>query len=193
MTGGRRLRRAILSTLFLLALAGATAAAGGPAARGAIAFDELPLNLALTQVRGNGRRVFATFEDPYCTYCRELAKETAEMNDVTIHTFLYPVLTPDSLPRAQAIWCAPDRVAAWNNWMLNGVAPPAARCDNAAIDRLLALGRKLRVRATPTLFLADGTRLTGTLSKMELEIAISSPRAMSSAAGTGTRRASALR
>ncbi|HNI52848.1 MAG TPA: DsbC family protein, partial [Accumulibacter sp.] len=39
----------------------------------AIKFSELPLALAVKQVRGDGKRVFATFEDPNCGYCKRLA------------------------------------------------------------------------------------------------------------------------
>ena len=42
-----------------------------------INFAELPLDLAIKQVRGTGKRVIATFEDPNCGYCKKLAKELA--------------------------------------------------------------------------------------------------------------------
>ena len=35
----------------------------------AISFADLPLELAFKQVRGDGKRVLATFEDPNCGYC----------------------------------------------------------------------------------------------------------------------------
>jgi thioredoxin-related protein len=41
----------------------------------------LPLALAVKQVRGDGKRVFATFEDPNCGYCKRLAKETARLDE----------------------------------------------------------------------------------------------------------------
>ena len=44
----------------------------------AIAFSELPLDLAVKQVRGDGKRVLVTFEDPNCGYCKRLAKDFAE-------------------------------------------------------------------------------------------------------------------
>jgi thiol:disulfide interchange protein DsbC len=171
----------------------ATGTAFGADSGKAIVFGDLPLDFAVTEVRGSGRRVFATFEDPYCIYCKRLASEIADMNDVTIHTFMYPVLTADSVARAKAIWCSSNRAKAWRNWMLKGTGSTAARCNAEAIDELLALGRKLKVRATPTIFFADGTRITGALSKMELEMAISSPQVMAYQADLGKKKKSSPR
>jgi thiol:disulfide interchange protein DsbC len=158
------------------------AGAADTAPKSAIEFSALPLELAVTQVRGSGRRVFATFEDPNCGYCKEFARQLADTDDVTIHTFIYPILSADSRAKARAIWCAPDRAAAWRDWMTSGKSPPPRRCDAHAIDEILALGRKLKIRATPTIFLADGERLSGLPDAMEFQMAISSPKALSAPA-----------
>lgn len=127
-----------------------------------IKFSDLPLDLAIKQVRGNGKRQLATFEDPNCTYCKKLAKELQGMTDVTIYTFVYPILSPDSAEKAKNLWCAPDRAKAWNELMLEGKAPPAANCSHPT-EKVVALGRKLNIRGTPTLFFADGSRVPGFL------------------------------
>ena len=62
----------------------------------AIKFSDLPLELAVKTVRGDGKRVVATFEDPNCGYCKKLAKEMQGMSNVTVYTFLLPILTRDS-------------------------------------------------------------------------------------------------
>ena len=67
----------------------------------AISFSDLPLDSAVKQVRGDGRRVLATFEDPNCGYCKRLAKDIAKLDNVTIYTFLYPILSPDSLEKSK--------------------------------------------------------------------------------------------
>ena len=54
----------------------------------AIDFDALPLKDAFTQVRGNGKRKMAVFEDPNCGYCKRFERDLQKVNDVTIHTFL---------------------------------------------------------------------------------------------------------
>lgn len=134
-----------------------------------IKFSDLPLDLAVKQVRGSGRRVFATFEDPNCGYCKKLAKELVAMNDVTIYTFLYPILSPDSTEKSKAIWCASDRVKAWNDWMVNGVQPATGKCDATAVDKVTAFGRKLNIRGTPTIFFTDGSRIPGYVPAAQIE------------------------
>jgi thiol:disulfide interchange protein DsbC len=138
-----------------------------------INFSDLPLNLAVKQVRGSGKRVFATFEDPNCGYCKKLAKDLQAMNDVTIYTFLYPILSPDSSEKSKAIWCAGDRAKAWNDWMINNTNPGGKTdCDTSAVDKVVALGQKLNIRGTPTIFLSNGERIPGAVSAAKLEQSI---------------------
>ena len=138
----------------------------------AIKFSDLPLELAVKTVRGDGKRVIATFEDPNCGYCKKLAKELVGMTDVTIYTFLYPILSPDSLEKSKAIWCAADKAKSWNDWMVGGSAPAAAKCDASAVDKTVALGQKLNIRGTPTIFFTDGSRAPGYMPVAQLEKAI---------------------
>jgi thiol:disulfide interchange protein DsbC len=139
----------------------------------AIDFNTLPLEQAVKVVKGNGSRSIATFEDPNCVYCKKLAKELQGMKDVTIYTFLYPILAPDSTEKSKNIWCAKDKGQAWTEWMVEAKVPPtvpaSAKCDTAAIDKNIALGRKLRINGTPTIFLTDGSRIGGYVSVAELE------------------------
>ena len=134
----------------------------------AIKFADLPLELAVKTVRGDGRRVFATFEDPNCGYCKKLAKEMAGMNNVTIYTFLLPILSRDSVEKSRAVWCTPDRAKAWNDLMVNGLAPAAGSCD-APIEKVMALAQKYNIRGTPTIFLSNGERIPGAVPVAQLE------------------------
>lgn len=136
-----------------------------------VKFSELPLDLAIKQVKGNGKRVLVTFEDPNCTYCRKLAKELQNVSDVTIYTFLLPILSPDSSEKAKNIWCASDRARAWSDLMLNGKQPASASCDHP-LEKLSALGRKLNIRGTPALIFADGSRVPGYMPAAMLEKAL---------------------
>ncbi|WP_459616611.1 DsbC family protein [Bordetella sp. 2513F-2] len=129
---------------------------------GAVDFDELPLDLAIRQVKGKGTRKVAIFEDPNCGYCKQLRHTLESVDDVTIYTFLYPILSPDSTVKTRNVWCAADPGRAWDDWMLRGRAPAAADCS-VPVDKLLALGQRLMVRGTPTLFFADGSRISGAL------------------------------
>ena len=139
-----------------------------------IDFATLPLDQAIKQVRGNGKRVIASFEDPNCGYCKRLAKDLQNLKDATVYTFLYPILSPDSTEKSKNIWCAKDKAAAWNDWMINAKAPAAAAagCDTGAIDKNVALGQKLKVTGTPTIFTADGNRLPGAVPLAQLEQAM---------------------
>jgi len=134
----------------------------------AVPFDQLPLDLALKQVKGKGTRRLAVFEDPNCGYCKQLRHTLQDVDDITIYTFLYPILAPDSADKARDVWCAPDPVRAWDDWMLRGKTPPRGDCETP-VDRVLELGQKLMVRGTPALFFGDGSRASGALPRDMLE------------------------
>jgi len=133
-----------------------------------VPFDELPLELAMKQVKGDGSRKLAIFEDPNCGYCKVLRKALGDIDNLTVYTFPYPILSPDSTQKVRNTWCAADRAATWDAWMLKGKVPPKADCD-VPIDQMLALGKKLMVRGTPALFFADGSRVGGAIPKEEIE------------------------
>lgn len=129
------------------------------------------LDLAVKQVRGSGKNVVVTFEDPNCGYCKKLAKEFLAMKDVTVYTFLMPVLGDDSFEKSKAIWCAPDRAKAWVDWMTAGKAlpPVPAKCDVAGLNRSAQLGAKLRINGTPAMFFPSGERVPGYMPAAEIE------------------------
>lgn len=133
-------------------------------------YKSLPFDQAVKVVRGDGSRQMAVFADPNCPYCKKFEKDLANMKNVTIYTFLYPILSQDSFERARGIWCAKDRVAAWNEQMLEGKAPPAAPADcKHPLQQNLALGQKLEVTGTPTIFFTDGRRLPGAVGADRIE------------------------
>ncbi|WDD96223.1 DsbC family protein [Burkholderia sp. FERM BP-3421] len=139
-----------------------------------IDFASLPLANAIKVVKGNGARKIAVFSDPNCPYCKKLETTLKSVDNVTVYTFLYPVLSPDSTVKSKSIWCATDRVKTWEAWMLDHRAPSgAAACDTSALEKNLALGRGMNVVGTPTIFLADGTRLPGAVSADQLNQALS--------------------
>ena len=129
----------------------------------AIEFSALPLELALKVQRGNGRRVLAMFTDPYCPYCRRLEQSLLQIDDITVYVFMYPVIRPENADHSRAVWCAPDRVKAWLDLAAADtpkVPAGGANCANP-VDKVLELGRSLRVSGTPTLFFANGERAGG--------------------------------
>ncbi len=135
----------------------------------AVKFDQLPLDLAFRMIKGNGKRKMAYFTDPNCPYCKRLDQELAKLTDITVHVFLYPVLSQDSRDKATAVWCSKDRVKAYSEMMLNGNPPKAAGTCDTPIDKILAYGQQQGIRATPTLFFADGQRVMGAIPADQLK------------------------
>jgi thiol:disulfide interchange protein DsbC len=155
--------------------------------RGKIDFKTLPLAKAIKVVKGNGSRTFAVFSDPDCPYCQQLEKSLLNVTDSTMYVFLFPIaaLHPQAAQKAHAIWCAPDRAAAWNKWMHEKALPPTKTCAGDPIDSLQKLGDDLHINSTPTLFFADGTRVAGAIPDKDLDKALSA-----TSAGTAKKPAS---
>ncbi|WP_153111926.1 DsbC family protein [Propionivibrio limicola] len=136
----------------------------------AIKFSDLPFEFAVKQVRGDGKRVIATFEDPNCGFCKKLAKDIVKLDNVTIYTFLMPILSPDSLQKSNQIWCSSDKAKAWNDWMVDGKTPSGkGDCDTSAIQKTVELGQRLNITGTPTIFFTDGERIPGAVPVAQLE------------------------
>jgi len=133
-------------------------------------FSKLPLQDAIVSTRGQGTRKLAVFADPNCTYCKQLESVLQGRDDITVYTFLLPILGPGSLDKAKAIWCAKDKDVAWSDWMREGTVPTAQPgCDTSALDRNVELGKQHSIRATPTLVFQDGTRTSGAPGAIQLE------------------------
>jgi len=143
----------------------------------AVDFSSLPLKDSFKVVHGKGTRQIAVFSDPNCGYCKRLEKTLADVEDVTIHVFMYPILGPDSVKKAQSLWCAKDKGKTYLDWMVRGTAIPNASCDTAAVERNVALGRDLRINGTPTIFFVDGTRVPGAVDAERLETLLKSAKA----------------
>lgn len=142
----------------------------------AIDFSELDLNNAIKQVKGNGSRKIATFEDPNCGFCKRLAVELQSLKNVTIYTFLYPILGGNSLKKAQNMWCSKDRVAAWNDWILRGVEPSGgAACDLSALSKNRDFGMQHSINGTPTIIFESGARYSGMLTRDKIEENLQKP------------------
>jgi len=140
-----------------------------------IKFSDLPFDSALKMVKGNGKRVIAIFEDPNCGYCKRFRRTLHEIDNITVYTFMYNILAEDSVVKSKDIWCSADRAKAWDDWMLNGVAAPSAPANcTAPHDKVLALGQKMRVTGTPTIFFTDGLRISGAVDAKALEAKLTS-------------------
>lgn len=131
---------------------------------------KLPLQDAVVWKKGSGARRIVVFADPNCTYCRRLERELNLVPDITVYTFVIPILGEDSVLKARAIWCAADRGSTWRNWMVNGVTPATSvTCDTSALTRNLALQRRHGVAGTPSLVFDDGERIAGVIDADQFE------------------------
>jgi thiol:disulfide interchange protein DsbC len=135
----------------------------------AVDFAALPAKDAFTIVRGNGKRKIAVFEDPNCPYCKRFERDLQKVDNVTVYMYLYPILGPDSMEKANHIWCAKDKGRTWEDLMVAGKPVPAASCDTAAVARNVEFGRKHKISGTPTLIFVDGTPLPGAVSADQVE------------------------
>jgi len=136
-----------------------------------IDFAALPLKDAIVWKQGTGARKMAVFADPNCGYCKRLERDLSGVKDVTVYTFLFPILGGDSPEKSKAIWCAKDNITVWRNWMLDGAVPPRSMgpCDTAALARNAELGRKHKINGTPAILFEDGKRIPGAMTADQIE------------------------
>jgi len=136
----------------------------------AIDFKALPLKDAMVWKQGTGERKLVVFADPNCGYCKKFERDLQAVKDVTVYTFLYPILGGDSPEKSKQIWCAKDNTKAWRDWMLNGTQVTGSpACDVSAIQRNFAFGQKHRIRGTPGLVFEDGRQQAGALNTEQIE------------------------
>lgn len=136
----------------------------------AIEWKDLPLELAVKKVKGDGSRQLAVFSDPMCPHCVNLERELAKVTNVTVYTFLYPIerLHKGATERSRAVWCSSDRAKAWDDLVLNRIEPKARPCPDP-IRKVEELGTRLKVTVTPTLIFGDGTVITGGIPAQQIE------------------------
>lgn len=136
-----------------------------------VAIDKLPMDLAFVKVKGNGSRKLIVFSDADCPFCHRLENEMKGLDNVTIYTFLFPIdqLHPDSARKSKRIWCAPDKVKAWDEFFASGKVPDNAGDCGDPVEKTQALGNSLHVNATPTMIFPDGTMMPGALPLAQIE------------------------
>jgi thiol:disulfide interchange protein DsbC len=136
----------------------------------AIDFKSLPLKDAMVWKQGTGERKLVVFSDPNCPYCKKFEHDLQSLKDITVYTFLYPILGNDSSEKAKQIWCAKDNIKVWRDWMLKGAPiPESAQCDTSALARNFSFGQKHRIRGTPGLVFEDGRQQAGAMNAEQLE------------------------
>ena len=135
--------------------------------------DLNPAN-AFKNVRGNGSRQLAVFSDPNCGYCKRLEKSLQPLDNVTIYTYLIPILSADSTQKSKQIWCSSDPYKAYIDWMVNGIALNGKGECSTPLDKNLAFAKTYGITGTPTLFFTDGSRFPGAVQITDIEKKFSS-------------------
>lgn len=136
------------------------------------AWKKLPLQHAIKEVRGNGKRTLVLFSDPDCPFCKKIERTIQELDNVTIYTFLTPIpeLHPDAARKSKAIWCAEDHLKAWIGFMRKGEPlPEVGPLCSVPQDDWAKLQKRFKIRATPTLLFSNGKVVPGALEKDGIE------------------------
>jgi len=139
-----------------------------------IKWSELNPANALKVVRGNGSRQLAVFSDPNCGYCKRLDKSLQQLDNVTIFTYLIPILSPDSTQKSKQIWCSADSQKTYIDWMINGVIPSGKSDCTTPLDKNMAFAKTYGITGTPTIFFTDGSRFPGAVQIIDIEKKFSS-------------------
>ena len=136
-----------------------------------VVWESLPLDIAIKKVKGDGSRKLAVFSDADCPFCKRLETDMKRLDNVTVYTFLFPIdqLHPDAARKSARIWCAPDRLKAWDDWFDSAKLPDNKGDCATPIAQTALLGQKFHVNATPTLIFADGSVIAGALPLDQLE------------------------
>ena len=134
-----------------------------------VRWDTLPLKDAIKVVYGNGKAKMAVITDTNCTFCRLLEQSIRQVGNVTVYNFLHPTARSRELSRR--VFCAKDNARAFQEYMIEGKEPEvsAEKCDSSALDRNIALGRKLGIGGTPVIIFSDGETHPGSLSAADLQ------------------------
>lgn len=133
---------------------------------------KLPYQHAIKEVRGDGKRTLILFSDPDCPFCKKIEQSLQELDNVTIYTFMAPIkeLHPDAARKAEAIWCAENRLKAWNGFMRQGEPLPEMKAScNAPKAEWAKLMKKFKIHATPTLLFPNGKVVPGAMAKEDIE------------------------
>jgi thiol:disulfide interchange protein DsbC len=124
---------------------------------------------AIKTVRGNGTRQLAVFSDPNCGYCKRLEKSLQQLDNVTIYTYLIPILSADSAQKSKQIWCSSDPYKSYIDWMINGTSPSGKSDCSTPLDKNLSFAKSYGITGTPTLFFTDGSRFPGAVQITDIE------------------------
>ena len=125
-------------------------------------FAALASELALKEVKGDGKRRLWLMTAPDCDMCKTLEEQIANITDVTLYRYLYTA-DDSTTQRAIAIRCHHNPNEALRDYLLYGLASedkPDEACATAAADKLRRIREETGSSADraelPVLFFPDG-------------------------------------
>ncbi len=124
-------------------------------------FSDLPKDLAIVRSEGNGKRVFAVFEDPFCPACKYFEAQLDSLTDYTLYIYTYPILGRRSVETSTAVWCSSDPLAAWEKAVSTRTPLPANSKCLDRVGRILETGARFGVNSTPSLIFENNTAIAG--------------------------------
>src|SRR5580765_401374 len=123
----------------------------------------LPQSKRLVFAPANPKHTVTVFTDVDCPYCRQFHKQIAAYNQVgiAVEYVLFPLaIHPGADKKAQAVWCAQDRNAAYTAAM-NGQDPGQKTCADNPVAETTALAMKIGISGTPTILNESGVQVNG--------------------------------
>jgi thiol:disulfide interchange protein DsbC len=126
-------------------------------------FDEIGEQNMIVMGPKNPKRTITVFTDVDCPYCAKLHNDVPELtkHGVKVRYLMFPRagVGSETYKRSVAVWCAEDRVKAV------GIAKSGGKIDMKTcknpVEQHFALGEKLHVEGTPTIFLDNGQKIGG--------------------------------
>lgn len=119
----------------------------------------------------NAHDAIYVFTDIDCGYCRKLHRDVPELNarGISVRYLAYPRAGVESAAGQEMshVWCAENRQEALTA-AKNRESIEAKSCNDPVAEQY-ALGQKLGVRGTPSIYLQNGRNLPGYMPPEEIE------------------------
>ena len=129
------------------------------------ALRTLPASKMMTFSPEHPKHTVTVFTDVDCPYCRQFHKQIAAYNaaGIAVNYVFFPLdIHPGADKKAEAVWCAADRKAAYTAAM-SGQDPGKATCSNNPVAETKALSIAMGIDSTPTVLAEDGTHVNGSV------------------------------
>jgi thiol:disulfide interchange protein DsbC len=133
---------------------------------------EIPESQMIVFGPSNAKHTITVFTDFDCPWCRRLHSQIAEYNrlGIRVRYMFFPRTGPhtESWAKAEAVWCAADRNAAFTRAKLGEAVTKPASCTGTPVAREYELGREIGVSGTPGLVMESGELIPGYLTPKSL-------------------------